>query len=966
MIGIIAGELIGSPYTKENLKNVSDIFFPLFEPQVVINPKNYKEKIYKPSLGRLSYVALNFDDISDLSYINGNSLPEMICGAIVFGRICAAGHMDSKQAEHMAEIYISWFEDEYSQTLVDAFYAAYRLKGGLGKGIPEMLGTIRVVPVGAKSVPEPLGPQILSALLKGELVEDRDGTYIPSDGKYDDSHILDAAFYAVEHSSSFEEAVRRATALGGNSAALAAITGGLAELAFGVPEYIEYKARNELDNNQNALLKRFETMEGLFAEHEEIAKKKNEENLQSFTIISVLSLPGKTKVYSVPAGRQDIINSIKKVNKDSIFVDSIGMQKLYERVLERRSADGEILSGTFIDVAVPEVRKVYYLHKDRKLYSPSSLPVKNIAGFRPLEERMKTKNEFLQFIAKVEAIRDIQEKRIGHNPTEGHIHFSSAWWIEIGKDRVRLMKGETPYGEFGLDEKGRMRVNGNIIGGTYSGEYLQASLDNQRVFYNNDNVTQVLEKISEKCLDDGFVPDPARPVPMNIELMYQDLSHEPIQLRKAADVSDEVLKERTSKTRTRSDYGISSVPMTIDEAIYSKAHQGAVFTIGHSNLSIGEFIRNCRRNGITMVRDIRSWPYSKSFPQFNQKELQASLEAEGIKYVFNGDAMGGHIRRSGLPDNADGIIFTMSEGGYAQRTRENAMSADLTLAFADDFTTAGEKVTEKAAAGNYIAIPLDDAIRDAGRVAKEILDCMTEQEKSKPITLNIAGNGMYTLSSFNRTQKQVNDIVYDVLTNLQSEGVTIGKVISGGQSGVDEAGIVAAHSMGISCEVHAPKGWLMRGEDGRDIFSECEFKNRFMDNKFTKELSYQEMMTTTAFREVYDSIIADARSGERQALMCAETSPTDCHRFACVGYALEHPKEAGRKFASTEVHHIKRDGQTIPQTALEKKLCRDARVEYNDSNLASVMRKACERIQHPNPNDRPIRLSSRKAHKVRV
>ena len=48
MIGIIAGEIIGTPYRQVNLENITDIFFPLFEPQTVIDRKTYKEKTCCP------------------------------------------------------------------------------------------------------------------------------------------------------------------------------------------------------------------------------------------------------------------------------------------------------------------------------------------------------------------------------------------------------------------------------------------------------------------------------------------------------------------------------------------------------------------------------------------------------------------------------------------------------------------------------------------------------------------------------------------------------------------------------------------------------------------------------------------------------------------------------------------------------------------------------------------------------
>lgn len=73
--------------------------------------------------------------------------------------------------------------------------------------------------------------------------------------------------------------------------------------------------------------------------------------------------------------------------------------------------------------------------------------------------------------------------------------------------------------------------------------------------------------------------------------------------------------------------------------------------------------------------------------------------------------------------------------------------------------------------------------------------------------------------------------------------------------------------------------------------------------------------------------------------MCAETSPSDCHRFACVGYALYHPSLVGRQFNPVDVQHIKRDGSTMSKEALEGKFCKDFRVEYTESWLPAVMNR---------------------------
>lgn len=57
------------------------------------------------------------------------------------------------------------------------------------------------------------------------------------------------------------------------------------------------------------------------------------------------------------------------------------------------------------------------------------------------------------------------------------------------------------------------------------------------------------------------------------------------------------------------------------------------FTIGHSNNSIETFIGLLKQHGVTAVADVRSSPYSRRFPQFNQASLKAELKTENIAYV---------------------------------------------------------------------------------------------------------------------------------------------------------------------------------------------------------------------------------------------------------------------------------------------------------------------------------------------
>ena len=66
-----------------------------------------------------------------------------------------------------------------------------------------------------------------------------------------------------------------------------------------------------------------------------------------------------------------------------------------------------------------------------------------------------------------------------------------------------------------------------------------------------------------------------------------------------------------------------------------------IWTIGHSNLSLEQFLSLLINNGIQTLVDVRSIPNSRHVPQFNRKRLSAALAQAGIDYVYMGDVLGG-------------------------------------------------------------------------------------------------------------------------------------------------------------------------------------------------------------------------------------------------------------------------------------------------------------------------------------
>lgn len=65
-----------------------------------------------------------------------------------------------------------------------------------------------------------------------------------------------------------------------------------------------------------------------------------------------------------------------------------------------------------------------------------------------------------------------------------------------------------------------------------------------------------------------------------------------------------------------------------------------MMTIGHSTLPIESFVRALQENGCRLLVDVRRYPGSRRYPQYDQEALFASLAAAGIRSVWR-EGLGG-------------------------------------------------------------------------------------------------------------------------------------------------------------------------------------------------------------------------------------------------------------------------------------------------------------------------------------
>lgn len=171
------------------------------------------------------------------------------------------------------------------------------------------------------------------------------------------------------------------------------------------------------------------------------------------------------------------------------------------------------------------------------------------------------------------------------------------------------------------------------------------------------------------------------------------------------------------------------------------------------------------------------------------------------------------------------IIFQEHpQTGYAMRTWDNARLSDLTIAFATDFNTPGELLTRKAAYGKYYAVSITDLLED---INKPVAGLLKEMHRRNAVTLNIAGNGIYTLQKL-CDQFFINRLLLNFFEIIKLNYPYKIVTRNGGQSGVDLAGGIVSETLGWETTVLAPKHWMFRDINGRDIIGhEALFLKRF-------------------------------------------------------------------------------------------------------------------------------------------
>jgi hypothetical protein len=145
---------------------------------------------------------------------------------------------------------------------------------------------------------------------------------------------------------------------------------------------------------------------------------------------------------------------------------------------------------------------------------------------------------------------------------------------------------------------------------------------------------------------------------------------------------DSALRQDSTFSTQDSNSGLS----TQDSALGQDLGLTRVWTVGHSTRSAEEFNEILRAHNIQVLVDVRTFPGSRRYPQFNKGQLSEALQAIGIEYV-HAPKLGG--RRRARRDSVNTAWRNEGFRGYADHmeTEEFQKGIEELLELASDKRT---------------------------------------------------------------------------------------------------------------------------------------------------------------------------------------------------------------------------------------------------------------------------------------
>ena len=505
MLGFIAGDIVGSPY---RLNNIFKEDFGLFDTfvQEYFSKANrdwtrveHEAQITRnvvPSLGVMRWLLYSDRSLSDLvkeitDAVEGFSMkeygPDRYALAFLPLGLAAKDEAElSALQETLKDAFdvlsdrkvggesFKFGDEEYSQACLLS-EAVFKVAAGMPKNEIQLWASgLFEGSLGASE-----SEMMKGSVKAGDIHNSRELNYSffkdsPKDNSLNRSFY--AALYSFLYTDNFEKGLRKAVSLGGCSTTVAGIFGALGQIAYGaVPPTISAAAEQYPDSAMKRIIDNFENKYMVVQHYQDALASVEDEQKEatlaeanaegkayvqdrtfhemSSHVFEVLQVDKDRCLYFVPEDCVTLRNYLlKEKGVDEKYVRLPQEKELLLKEYTDLSVGGK--NGTYVHYALrPEVRKMYF--SDGKLMSVSGTRDKAVRT--DLDLRRRIRYCFNDLKARVERLNSDIYDEMGLGKGDMLVHFETAAFAEVGKDRICVYKGQNADGEDNL--LGEVRID---------------------------------------------------------------------------------------------------------------------------------------------------------------------------------------------------------------------------------------------------------------------------------------------------------------------------------------------------------------------------------------------------------------------------------------------------------------------------------------------------------------------------
>ena len=340
------------------------------------------------------------------------------------------------------------------------------------------------------NIPEQDLKSILMGAVKEDVIINGEPTgevYYRDTGKIDYStmNTLTAALKCFLEGNSFEDIVRRAVALGGDSTTIASVAGALAQAMHkDMPQEILSQCEKNIPSDLKNIMDSFEISLSRRAAQEP-EKKVSQTNELAFHVIKK---PDGGRIFVTAQHRKELIAALKgRFGNEITILRPEKLKQTYKSLCENG------MDGTYVERTRPEVRTLYF--QDGEFRTIVTLQGDNLPK---QEERIKARQTFCELSKYAMGVKDTLYEKIGYSG-EDNIHFGNAYYPVIYHDKIEVFKGDIFAGSVGIDPaNGLLRID---QGGDFGP--MEWNGDRTESVFKSASFDSIKQSLGEFILDEG-------------------------------------------------------------------------------------------------------------------------------------------------------------------------------------------------------------------------------------------------------------------------------------------------------------------------------------------------------------------------------------------------------------------------------------------------------------------------------